>query len=260
VPAEGEGGMTDERGPYSRHYWKLIDDPKFVDVFDNDHHYACWSRLLMLADQAWPASAHIPASARKSSVAKLAQVELILLLPGGRFRMIGTQAEREKRSHHAAHAAASRWGTVSNAESNAPSIAAGNAHASGGRMPSKAEQEQSKEEQHSTPRAPDPADAYWSLTGKYPNGGALSWIDDMSASYGPDAVVRAVAKAHLEDKAVSTLLGRAQDILRSEARALSLKEQANVRQTLKERRAAPRADIDPEVLAAEIRRIREEAA
>ena len=58
--------------PYSRHYHELVDDAKFADIYPDDHHYACWSRLLMLADQAWPASAHIPATARKASVAKLA--------------------------------------------------------------------------------------------------------------------------------------------------------------------------------------------
>ena len=102
--------------PYSRHYWRLVDDPKFADIYADDHHYACWSRLLMIADQAWPASAHIPATARKASVAKLAEVGLLDLLHDGRFKMRGLDKERAKRSDSARNAAAKRWQSSGNAE------------------------------------------------------------------------------------------------------------------------------------------------
>lgn len=95
--------------PYSRHYWRLVDDPKFADIYGDDHHFALWSRLLMIADQAWPATAHLPLGARRASVAKLQEVKLIHVLPGGRFRMNGTDNERAKRSHQASNAAALRW-------------------------------------------------------------------------------------------------------------------------------------------------------
>jgi hypothetical protein len=124
--------MSTNDRPYSRHYHELVDDPKFEAVFPDDHHYACWSRLLMLADQAWPASASLPATARKSSVRVLSEVGLIDLLPGGRFRMHGLQAEREQRSHLASHAATARWRT---AERNADSTAERNAPVPDARMP-----------------------------------------------------------------------------------------------------------------------------
>lgn len=108
--------------PYSRHYHELVDDPKFTDVYPDDRHYACWSRLLMLADQAWPASAHLPATARKASVAKLAEVGLVDLLPDGRFRMHGLQAERERRAEQARTASNARWNARSNAASNAGAV------------------------------------------------------------------------------------------------------------------------------------------
>lgn len=139
--------MSNDRDPYSRHYWKLVDDEKFVGIYDDDHHYATWSRLLMVADQAWPASAHLPASARRSSVAKLAEVGLIDILPGGRFRMRGTQAERERRSKHAKDAADARWTAERNARSNAG--------ASPASMPSRAEQ--SKAETSTAPARPNGA-------------------------------------------------------------------------------------------------------
>jgi hypothetical protein len=84
--------------PYSRHYHDLIDDTKFADIYPDDHHYATWSRLLMIADQAWPSSAHLPSTARKASVAKLVEVGLVDVLPNGRFRLHGLEAERQRRS------------------------------------------------------------------------------------------------------------------------------------------------------------------
>lgn len=86
-----------ERAAYSRVYWSIVDDPKFVTIYDDDRHLASWLRLLLIADQAHPASAHLPSNVRRSSVTALADVELIDLLPGGRYRVHGLDAEREKR-------------------------------------------------------------------------------------------------------------------------------------------------------------------
>lgn len=98
-----------ERAPYSRVYWSIVDDPKFGEVYDDDRHLACWLRLLMMADQAWPASAPIPATARKASVKLLLEVGLIDPQPGGRYRVHGLDAERGRRK-----AAATSRGTDPN--------------------------------------------------------------------------------------------------------------------------------------------------
>lgn len=86
-----------ERAAYSRVYWSIVDDDKFASVYDDDHHLGAWLRLLLIADQAHPASAHLPANVRRASVRVLAEVELIDLLPGGRYRVHGLDAERERR-------------------------------------------------------------------------------------------------------------------------------------------------------------------
>lgn len=86
-----------ERAAYSRVYWSIVDDPKFVSVYDDDHHLAGWLRLLLIADQAHPASAHLPANVRRATIRVLADVELIDLLPGARYRVHGLDAERERR-------------------------------------------------------------------------------------------------------------------------------------------------------------------
>lgn len=93
-------------------------------------------------------------------------------------------------------------------------------------------------------RDPDPADAYWTLTGRYPTDKTLAWIDQLTREYGPLPVIRAVAGAHGSDRSASTLLGRAQDLLRREARALDLASQRAEQERIAAVRAAPRPEPD----------------
>jgi hypothetical protein len=86
-----------ERAPYSRVYWSIVDDEKFAAIYDNDRHLATWLRLLIVADAIWPASATLPATARKASVEALIKAELIDPLPGRRYRIHGLDAERGRR-------------------------------------------------------------------------------------------------------------------------------------------------------------------
>lgn len=88
-----------ERQPYSRVYWSITDDEKFAacGAYDDDRMLAAWLRLLLVADQAHPASAHLPATLRRSVKTRLAEAGIIDLLPGGRYRVHGLDAERERR-------------------------------------------------------------------------------------------------------------------------------------------------------------------
>lgn len=91
--------MTKPVDPYSRLYWRLIDDPKFAEVYDDDESFALWARLLMTADMAWPTSAALPFDTKRKPLAKLVDVKLIDLLPAKRFRVHGLDAERAKRQN-----------------------------------------------------------------------------------------------------------------------------------------------------------------
>lgn len=83
-----------ERAAYSRVYWTVIDDPKFELVYDDNDALATWLRLLLIADQAHPAPAHLPRGARAAVVNKLAKAGIVDLLPGDRYRIHGLAAER----------------------------------------------------------------------------------------------------------------------------------------------------------------------
>jgi hypothetical protein len=86
-----------DRAAYSRVYWSVIDDPKFVSVYDDDRLLATWLRLLLAADQSHPASANIPHGTRRASVTALAKAGLIDLGSASRYRIHGLDAERERR-------------------------------------------------------------------------------------------------------------------------------------------------------------------
>lgn len=95
--------------PYSRVYWEAVDDPKFSDVWDDDHALATWLRLLVAADQAWPASATIYHGIHKSSLDKLTRCGLVDMQGASRYRIHGLDAEREARSTKARDAVQTRY-------------------------------------------------------------------------------------------------------------------------------------------------------
>lgn len=120
------GAVSDEdRGvterAYCRVYYSIKDDPKFDTVRGDDHHLATWLRLLMAADALWPASPDVPASASRASVKALVAAELVDLLPGGRYRIHGLDAERGTRRESAQASRAQR--TSYERSTNVPSVA-----------------------------------------------------------------------------------------------------------------------------------------
>lgn len=222
-----------ERAPYSRVYWSIVDDEKFSSVYDNDAALACWMRLLIVADQAWPASAHLPSSAKRRAVQLLAEVELIDLQANGRYRIHGLDAERGRRKEAATRG--NPTGTQLGPKRDPDGL----------RTTGLSQAEPSRDENEPSLAEPacDPADDYFNLGGSYPNERALKWIDDLTAEYGADAVSRHLALRHSEDSSMKTLLGRTSTSLQREARQLDRKEQAAEKARVAANRAA-----NPQVL------------
>lgn len=101
------------KGPYSRVYLSLMDDPDFEGVYDDDRLFATWVRMLMTADAFWPNSAPINVASR--AVRTLIDRGLVIPLRGNRYTIKGLAAERERRSASARNAAAVRWQSDGNA-------------------------------------------------------------------------------------------------------------------------------------------------
>lgn len=242
-----------ERQPYSRVYWSVLEDEKFNEIRTDLRLFGAWTLMLVVADMAYPSPAFVPPTVPKRAQNALVGVGLVELLPGSLYRVCGLKRERERRA-----LAATRG---PNRVPTAPQ--AGPKRDPDGRV----DEDETRRDETSTDtaRATDPADVYWTLTGRYPTDKVLRWVDDLAASYGPEAVIRALAGAHQADSSSASLLGRTQDALRAEARALSLKDQATVRASLKERRAVPpKSDAElraeREAINAEVRRLMEPGA
>ena len=111
--------MTKPTDPYSRVYWRIVDDERFERIYADDHHLAAWLRLLLGADQSWPASAPLPSAVRRSSVTALVSCGLVELRQPGFYRVHGLDAERGRRASTASVAADARW-RPSNADGMRP--------------------------------------------------------------------------------------------------------------------------------------------
>jgi hypothetical protein len=143
--------MPSVKRHYSRVYWEAVDDPKFSDVWGDDHALAAWLRLLVAADMAWPASANVYHGIHRGALATLCKAGLVDMQATGRFRIHGLDKEREARSSAASDAVRTRY--ARSADGSTPVDANGHAR-SAETVPSKAEQ--SKDETSRVHRLPIP--------------------------------------------------------------------------------------------------------
>ncbi len=217
--------------PYARLYLDLVDDEKFASVYDNDRHFATWCRLLMIAEGAWPASAHLPRTARTATIEELRRVGLIDLQGGDRYRIHGLDAERASRARESRNGgtvraeSAVRDGSGRFLPAGVPALEPAvvtSAGASGGDQrvqpakPSQAETSQALS-------ARDPVVVYANLAGGYPSRKAMDWIDQLTESFGAEAVISAMGTASQRVKP-GNVIGEAKNVLLAEARELSQRE------------------------------------
>jgi hypothetical protein len=197
-----------------------------------------WLRLLVLCEKAWPSLPELPRWLRIKDYRRL--VELGALIPEAqhRFTIKGWVKEREDRATKAREAVASR----NDRTTGEPTNEGTNVHTLGGTSRTGAQSSSSSSSSVNGGGAggTDPADAYWSLTGRYPVGKSLEWIDDLIAKFGAEAVTRHLVAAYSEDPKTSTILGRTQNRLRAEARALDRQEAEDEKARLREKRAIPK--------------------
>ena len=86
-----------------------------------------WLRLLVRADQSWPAAPELPAGTRKADLGLLTSCGLVSLNGHGTYLLKGYEAERGRRQAVATKAAGARW---KDHESNADTHADAHANAS----------------------------------------------------------------------------------------------------------------------------------
>ena len=106
--------MSKPSEPYLRFYYDKF-QREYPEVYDDDRLYACWSRLLVAAEKAWPVLPEVPRSTKRSALARLVEIGLVLLVHPHRFRIRGHEAERARRAESARKSAAVRWQSERNA-------------------------------------------------------------------------------------------------------------------------------------------------
>jgi len=89
-------------GPYSRLYHQFPDE--YPDIYEDDACLALWARLLVIGDQAWPSMGTLPYGTRRKPLGILVACELVHV-EGRRFRILGMEKERQRRSEKARTAA-----------------------------------------------------------------------------------------------------------------------------------------------------------
>lgn len=234
--------MTRVDRDYVRIYYVDL-ERDYPEVWFDPTCLSTFVRLLALADRAWPSSPLMPPAMRRADLALMESVGLLVRLSHHRYTLKGYADEREKRQAAARKGTDARW-SGRNANAMQTDMQTQSKRTSVARTKPKTSPRPSTETiGASAPMArepEDPADAYWSLTGRYPTDKVLTWIDELGAKYGALSVIRALAKSHIEDGKVATLLGRVQDRLRADARALDRAEQEAERERLREKRAIPK--------------------
>lgn len=234
-----------ERAAYSRVYWSIVDDPKFVTIYDDDHHLAAWLRVLLIADQSHPASAHLPSNVRRASVKALADAKLIDLQPNHRYRIHGLDAERERRKI----AATSRPNGTNPPTGSGPSgpRPVPERSPTGIQTPglSQAEPREAEDSQAepSHDAGPDILDVYYRLTTRFPTSNTADWLSEIANEFGQDATARMLATVHGADKTAKTLISRLENELRAAAhaadRAALLREKERLEAEAKSRKITP---------------------
>lgn len=220
---------------YCRVYYTIKDDPKFEGIREDDHHLAAWLRLLMAADAIWPASPDLPASARKASVKALVDAGIVDILPGGRYRIHGLDAERGTRRDNARTSVAHRTYN----ERNTNVSESGYSHSE----PSQAEPSQAETESEPTGAQGDDLWAlYRSLTKATSlKPAAIDWLERLEGTYGVKSTATALLEEHAKDSNPGTLLGRVSSRLEGTARRAEKdgeteKRSANIQAKVLERR------------------------
>ncbi len=104
----------------------------------------------------------------------------------------------------------------------------------------------------------DALDSYWRLTGKYPNGRTLDWLNDLIRDHGDEEVSVALAVASKGDP--SKVLSTTQDILRREAQRSVAENEQRRQDALRREREDYEARMTPEKRAENLERLRQQMA
>lgn len=227
---------------YVRVYSSILDDEKFADI--GLASLGAWLRLLIYADEMYPAPAPLPRWLRKREMDDLASRGLIDLC-GEHYRMHGLEKERERRGAAASQSARMRWSDATamrtHSERNADAMLAKQSLAE----PSRAEQ------------GTDIYDAYYQLTARQPSKGAMDWLDRLVSDYGSDVVVASMVSVVKAGTAPKELLGATEVACTREMKRRQEQQQAAAKRAAQREKEVIES-MPPEQREANLARLRDE--
>jgi hypothetical protein len=91
----------------------------------------------------------------------------------------------------------------------------------------------------------DPVVAYYTLTTRYPRGNALAWCKRLGDTYGFGHASASMLSAWADSDDIGTLLSRTEDRLVASERAAELREKADEKERLRQKRTTKRVVVDP---------------
>jgi hypothetical protein len=90
-------------------YFSVEDDPRLKDIYPDDALFGLWTRLLVLAEKAWPQPAYLPRTTDEDRLAVLVAAGVIVPVDSDRYRFHGLDEERAKRSARGKAGSDARW-------------------------------------------------------------------------------------------------------------------------------------------------------
>lgn len=100
---------TPHNGDFSLIFHAILEDEKFAEVYEDDALFACWVRLLMAADKAYPSPAPVPFGTDSVVFGRLCEIGLLVSLAHHHYIVKGMAAERERRKKRRSDAAREGW-------------------------------------------------------------------------------------------------------------------------------------------------------
>ena len=97
--------MTAQSDPYVRVYYRIVEDDKFANVYDDKATLGWWLTLLLAADATYPAPANLPRRLPNKVLDTLVSSGLVELAGSDRYRIHGLSSERDHRSESSRFAA-----------------------------------------------------------------------------------------------------------------------------------------------------------
>ena len=223
--------MSERR--YSRIFWGIVDDPKFADVYPSDRDFATWVRLLIIADQAYPAPAALPRTAKLAAVNKLVAAGIVNRVGSDHFRIHGMKTVREEQTEWTRRGGLIRASSGQRASSGRWIAGPPGVPAIGG----PAIQLSNRTEQNRTEQREDALDTYYRLAARVPSKGARQWLLRLVSDYGDEETSAALATEWMQAPDPSTILGRTEARLDKNVRLAA----DEARRAAAERAAAERA-------------------